>query len=358
VSTETSRMAGPNRRSAVAVLGAGGWGTALAILAASNGRDVRLWARREEFAAELAAKRVNSLYLAGVRIPDEVRVTGDLGETMEGAGLVIIAAPSHGFRDIVRRAACVMRSEDVRRAVFVSAAKGLETGSRERMSRVLAQEAPDCAGVAVVSGPNFALEVARGLPAATVIASTDRAAGEAVQDVLMGPAFRAYTSPDVIGVEIAGALKNVYAIATGLADGLGLGQNARAAVMTRGLAEMTRLGVALGAHPLTFAGLAGVGDLLLTCTGDLSRNRRAGLAIGRGERPSDHLAATPMAVEGVRTAAVARDLSAQFGVDMPIVEQVYAILFAGKPAADAVRDLMVRMRRAEGDGLDEHAATW
>ncbi len=354
----------------VAVLGAGGWGTALASVVATNGRPSWLWARRPEFAAEVAATRCNDRYLAGVRIPDEVHVTSELGDALEGAAVVILAVPSHGLRAVLREAVrCHRRGP----RVFASAAKGLETDTFKRMSEVLAEElllgqgksvgaegagGPEEPGVAVISGPNFAAEVARRQPAATVVASARREWAEAVQDALVSPALRVYTSPDVVGVEIAGALKNVYAICTGIADGLGLGLNARAAVITRGLAEMTRLGVALDAHPLTFSGLAGVGDLLLTCTGDLSRNRRAGLAIGRGENLERHLGSTPMVVEGVRTTAAARDLAARGGVEMPILEQVYQVIFQGKAPAEAVADLMTRMRRSENDGYGEHAATW
>ena len=349
-------------RDKVAVLGAGGWGTALASLVAGNGRPVALWARRPEFARELAATRRNKDYLAGVDIPDEVGVTASLGEALLNAGLVIIAIPSHGFRSVLRQALQVLGGPGSFSLpdglVFASATKGLETGTFKRMSEVLAEEIPAGAGSAALSGPNFAAEVARRMPAATVVASGRREWAEAVQDALVSPAFRVYTSPDVVGVEVAGALKNVYAICTGIADGLGLGLNARAAVITRGLAEMTRLGMALGAHPLTFSGLAGVGDLFLTCTGDLSRNRRAGLAIGRGEKLEEHLGSTPMVVEGVRTTAAAHDLAAREGVEMPILEQVYQVIFDHKPAPQAVGDLMTRLRRAESDGLGEHAATW
>lgn len=342
----------------VAVLGAGGWGTALASLTASNGRPSWLWARRPELAAEVAATRRNERYLAGVRIPDEVQVTADLAEALEGAGLVILAVPSHGLRAVLREAVRTAGTPGRSVRVFASAAKGLETDTFKRMSEVMVEELPVGAGIAVISGPNFAAEVAHRQPAATVVAAGRREWAEAVQDALVSPAFRAYTSPDVVGVEIAGALKNVYAICTGIADGLGLGLNARAAVITRGLAEMTRLGMALGAHPLTFSGLAGVGDLLLTCTGDLSRNRRAGLAIGRGENLESYLGSTPMVVEGVRTTAAARDLAARGGVEMPILEQVYLVIFQGKPPSEAVSDLMTRLRRSENDGLGEHAATW
>lgn len=363
-------------RAKVAVLGAGGWGTALASLVATNGRPSWLWARRPEFAAEVASTRRNERYLAGVRLPDEVHVTSELGEALEGATVVILAVPSHGLRAVLREAVGYCFSGPGASGapgapdaggggkaprVFASAAKGLEMDSFKRMSQVLAEELPSGPagpGVAVISGPNFAAEVAKRQPAATVVASPRREWAEEVQDALVSPVFRVYTSPDVVGVEIAGALKNVYAIGTGIADGLGLGLNARAAVITRGLAEMTRLGMALGAHPLTFSGLAGVGDLLLTCTGDLSRNRRAGLAIGRGEDLEKYLGSTPMVVEGVRTTAAARDLAARGGVEMPILDQVYQVLFENKPPAEAVADLMTRLRRSENDGLGEHAATW
>jgi len=326
------------------VLGAGGWGTALALLLAGTGRRVGLWARRQEFAAELREVRENRPYLPGVPLPAGVYPTGDLGTALQGVELVVLAVPSHGLREIVRRAAPHLAA----RVTLVSATKGLESETNRRMSQVIVEElGPLARRLAVLSGPNFSAEVARGQPTATVVAASSGEVAEEVQEAFMSPRFRVYTNPDVIGVELCGALKNVYAIAAGVSDGLGLGDNARAAVITRSLAEMSRLGVALGAQPLTFAGLAGLGDLVLTCTGSLSRNRRAGLRLGRGEPVKEVLNASGMVIEGVHTAVAACDLGRRLGLRMPIAEQVVEVLFHGKAPAEAVSALMTRERRHE-----------
>ncbi len=326
------------------VLGAGGWGTALAVLLADNGHGVRLWARRPEFAEELRRAGENRPYLPGVPVPPGVEPEADLAAALDGARLVVLAAPSHGLREVVRRAARYL-CEGV---TLVSATKGLESETNLRMSQVIAGElGPKADRLAVLSGPNFSAEVARGRPTATVVAAASREVAEEVQDALMSERFRVYTNPDVVGVELCGSLKNIYAIAVGISDGLGLGNNTRAAVITRALAEMTRLGAAAGAQPLTFAGLAGLGDLVLTCTGDLSRNRRAGLRLGRGEPVEDVLDASGMVIEGVRTAVAACSLARGYGVELPIAEQVVEVLFHRKPPADAVSALMSRVPRHE-----------
>ncbi|MHB0884946.1 MAG: NAD(P)H-dependent glycerol-3-phosphate dehydrogenase [Bacillota bacterium] len=336
------------------VLGAGGWGTALAILLADNGRRVGLWARRPEFAEELRLVRENRPYLPGVTLPLGLEPGGDLATMLQGAKLVILAAPSHGLREVVRRAAPDLADG----VTLVSATKGLEQPTDLRMSQVVAEELGSrAARLAVVSGPNFSAEVARGQPTATVVAASSRPVAEAVQDALMSGRFRVYTNPDVAGVELCGALKNVYAIAVGISDGLGLGNNTRAAVITRALAEMTRLGGAVGAQPMTFAGLAGLGDLVLTCTGDLSRNRRAGLRLGRGEPVEAVTDAAGMVIEGVRTAVAACSLAKRVGVELPIAEQVVAVL-DGKAPAEAVSDLMTRDPRHEIEEVVSPPLDW
>lgn len=337
------------------VLGAGGWGTALALLLAENGHRVKLWARRREFAAELRRDGENRTYLPGVALDPAVSPMADLGEALDGARVVILAVPSHGLREVVRSAAgrC---SEGL---ILVSATKGLEVDTNARMSQVISEEmGKKAARLAVLSGPNFSAEVARRLPTAGVVAASDRETAEETQEALMNAHFRVYTHPDVVGVEIGGALKNVYAIAAGIADGLGIGHNARAAVITRALAEMTRLGVALGASPMTFAGLAGLGDLVLTCTGDLSRNRMTGVRLGRGEAVEAVLGSSPMVVEGVRTAMAAGVLGRRHGVELPIAEQVAEVLFQGKSPADAVMSLMTRVRRHEMEEVSPNPLDW
>lgn len=336
------------------VLGAGGWGTALATLLAANGHRVGLWARRPEFAEELRLVRENRPYLPGVALPAGVEPGHDLAAMLPGARLVVVAAPSHGLREVARRSAPHL----ARGIILVSATKGLERETDLRMSQVLGQElGAKAERLAVVSGPNFSAEVGRSQPTATVVASPSRQVAEAVQDALMGERFRVYTNPDVVGVELCGALKNVYAIAVGVSDGLGLGNNTRAAVITRALAEMTRLGAAVGAQPMTFAGLAGLGDLVLTCTGDLSRNRRAGLRLGRGEPVAAVTDGGGMVIEGVRTAAAACSLARRVGVELPIAEQVVAVL-KGKPPAEAVGDLMTRDRRHEIEEVVSPPLDW
>jgi glycerol-3-phosphate dehydrogenase (NAD(P)+) len=337
------------------VLGAGGWGTALALLLAENGHRVKLWARRAEFAAELRRIGENRTYLPGVALDPTLTLVEDLAEALGGARMVVLAVPSHGLREVVRRAAGPCPDG----AIVVSATKGLEVDTNARMSQVIQEEmGKKAARLTILSGPNFSAEVARRMPAATVVASSSRETAEEAQDVLMNAHFRVYTHPDVVGVELGGALKNVYAIAAGIADGLGLGHNTRAAVVTRALAEMTRLGVALGARPMTFAGLAGLGDLFLTCTGDLSRNRQTGVRLGRGEAVEAVLGSSPMVVEGVRAARVAGALGRRSGIELPIAEQVVEVLFHRKPPADAVSALMSRGRRHEMEEVTPSPLDW
>jgi glycerol-3-phosphate dehydrogenase (NAD(P)+) len=328
------------------VLGAGSWGTALAIHLGRLGRPVRLWARDADRAREIGRARENKRYLPGIGLPDTVAVCGVAVEALAGAAIVIVAIPSHG----IEAALAPMVSALPARATLVSASKGIEPRGGRRISELLAELAPG-RPCAVLSGPSFALEVALGRPTALVIASADVAVARALQRELASPAFRLYTNRDVLGVELGGALKNVMAIATGLCDGLGLGENARAALITRGLAEIVRLGVALGAQPATFSGLAGLGDLVLTCTGSLSRNRALGREIARGQSLAEVEAGTPMVAEGVRTVGAALRLAQAAAVPMPICEEVGAVLFAGKPVREALHALLARDPRAE----EEHA---
>jgi glycerol-3-phosphate dehydrogenase (NAD(P)+) len=328
-----------------AVVGAGSWGTVLAAQLARLGFPTRLWARDRTLAQQIATTRENSRYLPGVLLPDTVLATADPAEALAGADLVVVAVPSHFLRGVLAPMAPHIGS----RAVLLSATKGLEPGSALRMSELLSQVVTGPA-VAVLSGPSFAREVALGRPTALVVASPDAGVARELQSRLSAPAFRLYTNRDVVGVEIGGALKNVMAIATGLSDGLELGENARAALITRGLAEIGRLALALGGQPATLSGLAGLGDLVLTCTGSQSRNHRLGYAMARGQSLREAESSTPMVAEGVRTVTSALTLAAARGVAMPICEQVSAVLFDGRAVPDALQALLAREPRPEEEG--------
>jgi glycerol-3-phosphate dehydrogenase (NAD(P)+) len=331
--------------SPIAVLGAGSWGTALAIHLGRRGIRTHLWGRDPVLMKEIEATRENGRYLPGIEIPLGVTATGEAAEALGGAGIVVVAVPSHFVEAIVG----AMKEAVPTDAVVVSATKGLEPRRGRRMSVLLRELFPRHA-VAVLSGPSFAREVALGQPTALVIASPDEDLSRALQRRLTAPTFRLYTNRDVIGVEIAAALKNVVAIATGLADGLALGENARAALITRGLAEISRLGVALGAQPSTFVGLAALGDLVLTCTGSLSRNHALGREIARGQTLEAVQRQTRMIAEGVRTVASALRAAREVGVSMPICEEVGAVLFESKPVRKALQSLLAREPKPE-DGV-------
>ena len=328
-----------------AVLGAGSWGTALALHLARSGTPVVLWARNERSAAALREDGENAAYLAGQRFPPNLEVTGLLSEAVRDARLVLFVVPAQHCRLVFRATAPFLSP----RADLVIASKGIEEGSLCRLTEVLAQEAGGEAGrrAAVLSGPSFAAEVVKGDPTAVVVASADDEAAARVQEILSRGNLRAYRSGDPIGVEVAGALKNVVAIATGIAEGLGYGTNTRAALITRGMAEIARLGSRLGGRPETFAGLAGAGDLILTCTGALSRNRSVGLEVGRGRALRDVLAGMRMVAEGVATARAAVALARRHDVDMPIASKVHAVLFEGTTPQEAVADLLSRPLREE-----------
>lgn len=329
----------------VAVIGAGGWGTALSIAAARAGREVRLWSRSAALAEEVNARRVNSVYLAGHAVPEGVSATADAREALKGAGLVVLAAPSHATREVLES----LRGRFEPDAIVVSATKGVEVETGLRISQVVGEVLGSEAASRFVclSGPSFAREVAADQPTAVVAASADEALGREVQRALSAGNFRVYTNPDVTGTELGGASKNVMALAAGMVTGLGLGTNSVAALVTRGLAEMTRLALAEGGRLETLMGLAGLGDLVLTCTGGLSRNRRVGEELGRGRALEDVLAGMHEVAEGVRTARAVRLLAARRGVEMPITEEVHAVLYDGKPARAAVESLMSRPLKDE-----------
>jgi glycerol-3-phosphate dehydrogenase (NAD(P)+) len=331
----------------IAIVGGGSWGTALAIALTRSSRPhhLALWARSPDVVELLRAKRVNEIYLPGFELPAEVEVSGTLSEALAGAEIVLGVMPSAHARDVYR----AIQPHLDPGAVFVSATKGLEPATHARISEIIACEIARNSprGIAVLSGPSFALEVARGDPTAVVLASDDASLATEVQEEFSGPTFRLYTNDDVIGTEIAGAVKNVIAIAAGVCTGLGLGANTTAALVTRGLAEMTRLAVALGGRRDTLAGLAGVGDLILTSTGALSRNRSVGIELGKGRELGEILRATRMVAEGVGSTAAALELARRAGVEMPITEQVHAVLTAGRATRDAIRELMDRRLKQE-----------
>ena len=326
----------------VAVLGGGSWGTALADLLARKGCSVRLWAYEPEVVAAINNDHENPLFLPGVSLAPTLVACADAAAAVRGAELIVSAAPSHAVRRVVQR----VRNEVAAGTVVVSATKGLETDSLALMSAVLHEVLPT-ARVAVLSGPSFAQEVAAGQPTAVVAAAADGDTAREVQRVFSTPRFRVYTGSDVVGVELAGALKNVIAIAAGILEGLGLGHNPRAALLTRGLAEITRLGTAMGADPLTFAGLAGMGDLILTATGSLSRNRALGIALAEGQQFESYRVAHRSVAEGANTSRAAAALATRLGVELPITEQVCAVLFSGKPAQTSVTELMERELKSE-----------
>ena len=330
---------------AVTVLGAGSWGTALSVHLARLGHDVRLWARDRSLVDDMRVRRANATYLPDVVLPHSVTVTAAIGEALGGTDLIVSATPSHGCRAVMRAAAPHVAPH----ATIVSATKGLETDTLLRMSEVIAQELGPGRPVVVLSGPSFAVEVARQLPTAVLAASHDEEATDLVQAEFRGPQLRLYGSGDVAGVEIGGALKNVIAIAAGVVEGLGLGHNALAALITRGLAEVTRLACAAGGKRETLAGLSGLGDLVLTCTGTLSRNRYVGVELARGRSLADVLAGMKMIAEGVRTTGAALALGAKYGVELPIATQMAEVLAGRSDPRSAVGALMHRRQRAEAE---------
>jgi glycerol-3-phosphate dehydrogenase (NAD(P)+) len=327
-----------------AVIGAGAWGTALADLLAGNAHETVIWALENDVASSINEAHENQRFLRGLSLWPSLRATTNLDEALHGATVIVYATPSQHLRRIAAEGARCVATD----AILAVATKGIDKGSLALMTTVVAESLPGRAVVGI-SGPSFAAEVVARQPTAIVAASHDPSAASVVQSTLSSPTFRVYTHDDVVGVELGGALKNVMAVATGIVEGVGLGYNSRAALITRGLHEMTRLGVALGARATTFAGLAGIGDLVLTCTGALSRNRAVGIEIGQGASLAAALHGKETVAEGVVTAASARELAAAHGVDMPIVELVNKILFDGHAARDAVPILMARELRSEQD---------
>ncbi len=332
----------------VAVIGAGSWGTTVAALVCANAPTV-LWARDPAVASRVNADHRNQDYLPGINLPPELEATASLEDACDGAEVVVMAVPSHGFRDVLGTARPAVSSG----AAVISLSKGLEQGSGLRMTQVVADVLTDhpTDHIGVLTGPNLALEVALGQPTASVVAVADVETGEALQRLFMTRTFRVYTNPDVVGCEIAGALKNVIAIAAGIAAGLGYGDNTKAALITRGLAELARLGVALGGDPLTFSGLAGMGDLVATCTSDKSRNRTVGVALGQGRRLEEIVAEMKMVAEGVKSTEAVLELGRRQDLELPIAEQVGAVLYEGRTPAEIVPALMLREAKPELRGM-------
>jgi glycerol-3-phosphate dehydrogenase (NAD(P)+) len=329
----------------IAVIGGGSWGTALAGRLAANGSDTVLWAYEPELVTEINASHTNSLYLPGINLHPALACTGSLEDAVRGRGIILLVTPVQVMRGVLKQVASHIASD----AIIANASKGIELETLQTVSRICGELLGDVAlnRYVALSGPTFAREVAQELPSLIVAASHNQAAAERVQAAFSCPCLRVYTNNDVVGVELGGAVKNVIAIAAGICDGLGFGHNARAALITRGLAEMNRLGQAMGAQAATFAGLAGMGDLVLTCTGDLSRNRTVGFKLGQGMTLTDILAEMRMVAEGVKSAESVYHLAQRLGVEMPIVEKTYQILHEDKPARQAVIELMARDLKAE-----------
>jgi len=329
----------------IGVIGAGAWGTALAMLLAEKGHDVTLWMYEKDLAGETERTRENRAYLPGFTLPASIRVFSSLEQAARGKSVILSVVPSHTVRSVAKQLVPFLSPD----AIIVSASKGIEIETLMPLSEVFKDVLPKefHHRLCFLSGPSFAKEVAQKLPTAVAIAASDITVARKAQEVFSNSSFRVYTNPDVIGLELAGSLKNVVAIAAGVLEGMGYGSNTMAALLTRGLAEMARLGTAMGGSPQTFSGLAGMGDLVLTCTGGLSRNRTLGTRLGKGEKLADILAGLRTVAEGVKTARAARDLAIRYNVSMPIVDEVYQLLYEGKDPKRAVQDLMARELKAE-----------
>ena len=327
----------------ITILGDGGWGTTLARLLALKGYKVRLWGAFKKNIQAIVKARVNQKFLPGIKLPDTIRLTWDLPLAVQEAGLIVLAIPSPYLRKVLKR----LKHLDISSAKFLTVIKGIETKTLMRISQVIRQELKKGIGLAVLSGPTIALEVAKGIPTTAVISSPDKKLAQSLQHIFMTERFRIYTNPDMIGVELGGSLKNIIAIACGICDGLGFGANTKAALLTRGLVEISRLGAAMGAQKDTFSGLSGLGDLVTTCISPYSRNRYLGEQIGKGKRLKKILSETEMVAEGVTTAKSAYQLSKKYKISMPITEQVYLVLYKNKIPLKAVNDLMTRERKEE-----------
>ncbi len=330
----------------IGVIGAGSWGTALALLLYHNGHKVTLWSALEDEVTLLRTKRENPDKLPGVKLPEDMPVTSDLNEAVEGMDMLVLAVPSPFVRSTAQRMKTLVSQDQV----IVNVAKGIEEASLMTLSQVIQEEIPQ-ARIAVMSGPSHAEEVGKGIPTTIVVGARSRKTAEYVQGLFMSEVFRVYTSPDVLGIELGAALKNVVALAAGIADGLGYGDNTKAALITRGIAEIARLGTAMGGKVETFAGLSGIGDLIVTCASMHSRNRRAGILIGKGSSYEEAMQEVKMVVEGVHCARAALLLAGKYQVSLPIIEQVNEVLFHGKRADEAVRDLMLRDKKIENSDI-------
>ena len=326
----------------VSVLGAGSWGTALSLLLCKNGHEVTLWSALEDEVRMLCEKREHESKLPGVRLPEDMKITADLEDSLQDPDVAVLAVPSPFTRSTAHRMAPFVKKGQI----IVNVAKGVEEHTLMTLSEIISEEIPQ-ADVCVLSGPSHAEEVGKGLPTTCVVSAEKRETAEYLQGIFMSPVFRVYTTPDILGVELGGALKNVIALAAGTADGLGYGDNTKAALITRRIAEISRLGTKMGARAETFYGLSGIGDLIVTCASVHSRNRKAGYLMGKGYTMQEAMDEVKMVVEGVYSARAAKSLAEKYQVEMPIIEEVNKVLFEDKPAADAVRDLMLRDKKVE-----------
>jgi len=339
----------------VAILGTGSWGTALAVTLAKKGTDVKLWCRNEKQAAQIVKTKENVKYLPGVILPHNIKILSDLKDSVQDIECIIFAIPTHGIRGILKQFQQLIAPD----SIIVNTAKGVEPDTLMRLSEIFEDEMPGVENrFCVLSGPSHAEEVGRDMPTTVVAASKNRETAEMVQDIFMTPKFRVYTNPDVVGVEIGGALKNVIALATGISDGLGFGDNTKAALITRGMTEIARLGVKMGANPLTFAGLTGIGDLVVTCSSMHSRNRRAGIALGQGKGLNEVLQDMGMVVEGVRTTKAVIKLGKKYEVDLPIAFEVYNVLFNDVNPKNGVVNLMTRIGTHEMEEIVANQYDW
>lgn len=335
----------------IGIIGAGSWGTALSILLAEKNYLVTLWGRREEFCSKLKSRRENKEYLPGIKLPSNLEITSELETAVSNKELLVFVVPSHATRETAKHVKKYISDH----TIVLNATKGIEIDSLKTMSQVILEVIfqGDDSQIGVLSGPNHAEEVGKGIPSATVVAAKKRAVAEKLQSIFITSRFRVYTNPDVIGVEMGGALKNIMALGSGISDGLGFGDNTKAAFMTRGVYEISKLGTKLGARPMTFAGLSGIGDLIVTCTSDHSRNRRAGILIGQGKKVNEILSETNMVVEGIKTTKAAYYLSDQLNIEMPITHEIYEILFNEKSPMEGVSNLMERVQTNEMEEVVE-----
>lgn len=327
----------------ISVLGSGGWGTAIAVMLFKNGHSVKLWSYSKEESLQLEKCKENKPYLPGIALPDGIEFTCDLKECAD-CDVAVMATPSHGVRQTAKSFAPFAKEN----TVILNISKGIEEETYKTLSQVIKDELPKCK-IAVMSGPSHAEEVSRGIPTTNVVASQDESVAKLIQDIFMNPDFRIYTNSDITGVELGGSLKNVYALCCGIIEGMGLGDNTKAALMTRGLVEMKRLGIKMGAKEETFSGLSGMGDLIVTCTSVHSRNKRAGVLIGKGISPVEAQNQVKMVVEGIRTCRAAKELADKVGVEMPIVNEAYDVLFCGGELSQVIPKLMGRMKKNESE---------